>query len=216
MEIGLANTYVAEGQTHKAEDALASLGPVSNFTDDYDYMLAAANLYRQRQDTVHALSSFVQANTVAGQDNQAMTQTAQNEVAIEEGHEINQNISLAPEASFAPALEDINVYTLDAEILRVTNSPALLPPPRHSFQNLADTHYRIHLGGFPVISGFVGESFTTGRFLSPARTLFRTATLMTLISTGELRRFFILARTRSPSTAACNTIFAATRFRRCT
>jgi tetratricopeptide (TPR) repeat protein len=168
VEIGLANTYVAEGQTHKAEDALASLGPVSDFSDDYDYMLAAANLYRQRQDTVHALSSFVQANTVAGQDNQAMTQTAQNQVAIEEGHEINQNISLAPEASFAPALEDINVYTLDAEILRVTNSPALLPPPRHSFENLADTHYRIHLSGFPVISGFVGESFTTGRFLFPS------------------------------------------------
>ena len=37
------------------------------------------------------------------------------------GMQINQNISLAPEASFAPALEDINVYTLDAEILRVTN-----------------------------------------------------------------------------------------------
>ncbi|MFZ0295421.1 MAG: tetratricopeptide repeat protein, partial [Candidatus Sulfotelmatobacter sp.] len=168
VEIGLANTYVAEGQTHKAEEALASLGPVSNYTDDYDYMIAAANLYRQRQDTVHALSSFVQANTVAGQDNQAMTQTAQNEVAIEEGHQINQNISLAPEASFAPALEDINVYTLDAEILHVTNSPALLPPPRHSFENLADTHYRIHLSGFPVISGFVGESFTTGRFLFPS------------------------------------------------
>lgn len=168
VEIGLANTYVAEGETHKAEEALASLGPVSNFADDYDYMIAAANLYRQRQDTVHALSSFVQANTVAGQDNQAMTQTAQNEVAIEEGHAINQTVSIAPEASFAPALEDINVYTLDAEILHVTNSPALLPPPRHSFADLADTHYRIHLASFPVISGFVGESFTTGRFLFPS------------------------------------------------
>jgi tetratricopeptide (TPR) repeat protein len=167
VEIGLANTYVAEGETHKAEEALASLGPVSDFTDDYDYMMAAANLYRQRQDTVHALSSFVQANTVAGQDNQAMTQTAQNELAIEEGHQITQNISIAPEASFAPALEDINVYTLDARILHVTN-PALLPPPRHSFEDLAESHYRIHLGGLPVISGFVGESFTQGRFLFPS------------------------------------------------
>ncbi len=167
VEIGLANTYVAEGETNKAEQALTSLGPIADFADDYDYMIAAANLYRQRQDTVHALSSFVQANTVAGQDNQAMTQTAQNELAIEEGHQITQNISLAPEASFAPALEDINVYTLDAEILHVTN-PALLPPPRHSFEDLADSHYRIHLGGLPVISGFVGESFTQGRFLFPS------------------------------------------------
>lgn len=167
VEIGLANTYVAEGETHRAVEALASLGPARDFADDYDYMIAAANLYRQRQDTVHALSSFVQANTVAGQDNQAITQTAQNELALEEGHQITQNVSVAPEASFAPALEDINVYTLDARILNVTN-PALLPPPRHSFEDLAESHYRIHVGGWPVISGFAGQGFTTGRFLFPS------------------------------------------------
>jgi tetratricopeptide (TPR) repeat protein len=167
VQIGLANTYVAEGETDKAGQALASLGPAADFTDDYDYMIAAANLYRQRQDTVHALSSFVQANTVAGQDNQAMTQTAQNELAIEEGRQLTENFSITPEASFAAALEDINVYTLDAKILNVTN-PALLPPPRHSFQSLADSHYRIHVAGLPVISGFVGESLTAGTFLFPS------------------------------------------------
>jgi tetratricopeptide (TPR) repeat protein len=167
VEIGLANTYIAEGETHKAEDALTSLGPVDDYTDDYDYMIAAGNLYRQRQDTVHALSSFAQANTVAGQDNQAAALTAQDELAIQEGRQINQNVSLLPEASFAPALEDINVYTLDAKILRVT-TPSLLPPPRHSYEDLADSHYRVHIGGLPVISGFVGQSFTAGRFLFPS------------------------------------------------
>lgn len=167
LEIGLANTYVAEGESQKAAQALASLGPVSDYTDDSDYMIAAGNLYRQRQDTVQALSSFAQANTVAGQDNQATAQVVQNELGLEEGAQINQNVSLLPEASFAPALEDINVYTLDARILRVTN-PALLPPPRHSFEDMADTHYRIHIGGLPVISGFVGQSFTDGRFLFPS------------------------------------------------
>lgn len=166
-ELGLANTYIAEGETHKAQEALASVGPVNDFTDDYDYNIAAANLYRQRQDTVHALSSFAQANTVAGQDNQAAALTAQDELAIVEGRPITENVSILPEASFAPALEDINVYTLDAEILHVTN-PALLPPPRHSFEDLADSHYRIHIGGLPVISGFVGQSFTAGRFLFPS------------------------------------------------
>ncbi len=167
VEIGLANTYIAEGETKKAEDALASLGPVNDFTDDYDYMVAAGNLYRQRQDTVHALSSFAQANTVAGQDNQATTQIVQNQLGLEEGRQISQNVSLLPEASFAPALEDINVYTLDARILHVT-TPSLLPPPRHSYEDLADSHYRIHIGGLPVISGFVGQSFTTGKFLFPS------------------------------------------------
>ena len=163
----MANTYMAEGENHKAQVALASVGPEKDFSDDYDYMLAEANLYRQRQDTVHALSSFAQANTVAGQENLAETKTAQNELAIEEGHQINQTVSILPDASFAPALEDINVYTLDARILKVTN-PALLPPPRHSYEDLAETHYRIHIGGLPVISGFVGESFTSGRFLFPS------------------------------------------------
>jgi tetratricopeptide (TPR) repeat protein len=167
VEIGLANTYIAEGETHKAETALASLGPVTDFTDDYDYMIAAGNLYRQRQDTVHALSSFAQASTVAGVEDVATAQTTQDELAIEEGRQINQTVSFLPEAIFAPALEDINVYTLDAEILKVTN-PALLPPPRHSFQDLAESHYRLHIGGLPVISGFVGESLTTGRFLFPS------------------------------------------------
>jgi tetratricopeptide (TPR) repeat protein len=166
VEIGLANTYVAEGETQKAAQALASLGPATDFTDDSDYMVAAGNLYRQRQDTVHALSSFAQANTIAGQDNQ-VTENVQNQLGLEEGAQINQNVSLLPEASFAPALEDINVYTLDARILHVTN-PALLPPPRHSFEDLADTHYRLHIGGLPVISGFVGQSFTDGRFLFPS------------------------------------------------
>jgi len=167
VDIGLANTYLAQGETVQAEKALADLGSADDYRDDYDYMMAAANLHRQRQDTVQALTDFAQASTVAGQEDLTTAQTAQFELASEEGRPITQNISLSPEASFGPALEDLNVYTLDAKILHVTN-PALLPPPRHSYQSLADSHYRIHIGNFPVISGFVGESLTAGRFLFPS------------------------------------------------
>ena len=38
---------------------------------------------------------------------------------------LNDNLSIVPEASFGGSLEDINVYTLDAKILKVTN-PALV------------------------------------------------------------------------------------------
>jgi Tfp pilus assembly protein PilF len=165
--IGLTNTYLAEGDSHKAEIELASLGSPNDFRDDYDYMMASANLYRQRQDTVHALSAFAQASTIAGQEDRATAQTAQYELAGVEGRQINQEVSFFPEAAFSPQLEDINVYTLDAKILHVTN-PALLPPPRHSLQSLAESHYRVHLGGWPVISGFVGESMTSGRLLFPS------------------------------------------------
>ena len=167
VQIGLANAYLAEGKTRDAEDSLASLGPANDLRDDYDYMMAAANVYRQRQDTLHALSDFAQASSVAGQEDHLTAQTAQDELATEEGRPLTQNISISPEASFAPSLEDINVYTLDAEILKVTN-PSLLPPPRHSFQSLADSHYRIHIGNLPVISGVVGESLTTGSLLFPS------------------------------------------------
>ena len=168
VAIGLANTYLGEGDTRKAETELASLGSAGDFRDDYDYMMASANLYRQRQDTVHALSAFAQASTVAGQEDQGTAETAQYQMAEAEGRQINQKVSFFPEASFAPALEDINVYTLDARILGVTNNPSLLPPPRHSFQNLAESHYRVHLGNLPAISGFVGESMTSGKFLFPS------------------------------------------------
>lgn len=167
VAIGLTNTYLAEGDTEKAGAALASLGPANELREDYDYMMACANLYRQRQDPLHSLASFAQASTVAGQEDHGAAESSQYVEAEQEGRQINQNVSFVPEGSFAPALEDVNVYTLDARILNVTN-PALLPPPRHSFQNLAESHYRVQLGKLPVISGFVGQGFTTGRLLFPS------------------------------------------------
>ncbi|HET6179009.1 MAG TPA: tetratricopeptide repeat protein [Candidatus Sulfotelmatobacter sp.] len=167
VAIGLTNTYLAEGNTSKAEAALGSLGPTNDFRDDYDYMMASANLSRQRQDPLHALSAFAQASTVAGQQDGGIAETSQYAAAEQEGRQVIDRLSIVPQASFAPALEDINVYTLDARILHVTN-PALLPPPRHSFQSLAESHYRVHLGNFPAITGFVGQGMTAGRQLFPS------------------------------------------------
>ena len=167
VDIGLANTYLSEGETHKAADALASLGPESEYREDYDYMTTLGNIQRQRQNTVQALSSFAQANSVASEQEESVNQTAENDLAMQEGREITPNLSFVPDAFGAPALEDINVYTLDAEILHVTN-PSLLPPPRHSYETLAESHYRVHLGKLPDITGFAGESLTVGRFLFPS------------------------------------------------
>src|SRR5262249_5140143 len=148
VAIGLTNTYLAAGDTRKADAALAALGPATDYRDDYDYMMAAANLSRQRQDPLHALASFSQASTVAGDNDRGTAQIAQYGAADQEGRQINEKVSIAPEAGFAPALEDINVYTLDAKILHVTD-PALLPPPRHSYQSMAESRYRVHVGNLP-------------------------------------------------------------------
>jgi tetratricopeptide (TPR) repeat protein len=165
--LGLTNTYLAEGRTQRAEKALASLGPATEFRNDYEYQMAAANVYRQRQDPVHALTSFAQASSVAGQNNALTAETAQFEAADEVGRPITDKISVVPDALFTPALEDLNVYALDARILNVTN-PALLPPPRHSYESLVESHYRLNIPGLPAITGFAGESLTVGRFLFPS------------------------------------------------
>jgi tetratricopeptide (TPR) repeat protein len=167
VALGLTNTYLAEGDTSKAESELASLGPASSFHDDYDYMMASASLQNQRQDPLHALSALAQASTAAGQQDQGLAQKEEYVAAEQEGRPITDRLSLVPEASFAPVFEDINVYTLDAKILGVT-SPALLPPPRHSYQSMGESRYRVHLDGFPVISGFVGQSMTAGTLLFPS------------------------------------------------
>lgn len=167
VAIGLTNTYLAEGYTQKAEAALASLGPADDFRGDYDYMMASANLYRQRQDPLHSLAAFAQASTVAGVEDHGIAEMSQYSEAEQAGRQLNDKVSFVPEGSFGPALEDVNVYQLDARILRVTN-PSLLPPPRHSYQDLAESHYRIQLGHLPVISGFVGERVTVGSLLFPS------------------------------------------------
>jgi tetratricopeptide (TPR) repeat protein len=167
VAIGLTNTYLAEGNTQKAGQALATLGPAKDYSDDYDYMMASANLYRQRQDPLHSLAAFAEASTVAGEEDRGAAETSQYTEAEQEGRQINENLSFVPEAGFAPALEDINVYTLDARILKITN-PAVLPTPRHSYQSMVESHYRVRLGNLPVITGFVGQSLTAGRLLYPS------------------------------------------------
>ncbi|HEX8811258.1 MAG TPA: hypothetical protein VF742_04625, partial [Terracidiphilus sp.] len=113
------------------------------------------------------LSDFAQASTVAGQQDHGIAESSQYTAADQEGRQLNDRLSIVPEASFAGSLEDINVYTLDARILNVTN-PAQLPPPRHSYQSLAESHYRVNLGNFPAITGFVGQSLTAGELLYPS------------------------------------------------
>lgn len=170
VAIGLANTYLAQGDAAKAQAELATLGDRASYMDDYDYTMAEANIYRGRQDTVHALYTLARANSLRGQDDNEQSLQSQYELAGEEGRQINQKLSLLAGASFAPVLEDISIYTLDARLLGVS-SGALLPPPRHSFQDFGAAHYRLHLHGLPTIAGFVGESVTNGRLSLPSVSL---------------------------------------------
>jgi len=167
VAIGLTNTYLAEGNTGKAQQALASLGPASDYLGDYDYMMASANLWRQRQDPLHALSAFAQASSVATPEDRNAALIQQYNAADQEGRQVSESFSFVPEANFGPVFEDINVYTEDARLLNITNR-ALLPPPRHSFQSFGASRYRVQLGKFPAITGFVGQGVTVGQLLFPS------------------------------------------------
>src|SRR5262249_4539368 len=68
--------------------------------------------------------------------------------------------------SLAPIFEDINIYQLD---FRLRNLPANSPllPPRSSIETLATARYRLHLNGWPTISGLFQERNAQGSISFP-------------------------------------------------
>ena len=181
VALRLASAYLAEGRTKDAEAQLAAVAGHDGPTQSYDYLMAQANVYRQRQEKGSALVAFARANEAAGEDNTA--EEAQFEVAGEEGRKINENVSVSSTASFAPVFEDINIYVLDAKLLNASSSQ--LPPPRSSFESRAVADYRLHFDGLPTVSGFVGERNTRGNISIPSRSIIQDRnTYDTLFSAG--------------------------------
>jgi len=169
VSVGLANAYLAEGQTQSAAQILKSFGNSADNNENYEYLIAMGNVYRQQQDTARALSMYARANQV-GQGNQYSEQT-EIDLAGDVGRQLTPSVSVRPDFSLSPIFEDINIYQLDARLLGVSNSPALLPAPRSSTETLGDARYRVHLQGWPVISGLVEERNARGTFVYPSEVL---------------------------------------------
>ena len=163
VAVGMANAYLALGETSSAEQLLRSLGPDNQ--ENYEYLVAMSNVYRQQQDTTQALSTLARANRlVEGNDS---AERAELSLAGQEGRHITETFSVVPEASFNPIFEDINIYTLDAKLRGITD-PALLPPPRASYETIVGSRYRVHLSGWPTISGVVEERNAHGTLSIPS------------------------------------------------
>ncbi len=179
VRIGIANTYLALGETVKAEDQLSiisnsiisnsrtsdSIGnsaigdsTISDSADSepsYQYLLAKANVYRQEHQSVQALTAFAQAANAAGED-----QTAQQDLlqaGANEGLRISHGVSFLSDFSVSPIFEDTTVYVLDSK-LDVTNPifgrQGLLPPPRSSLETQSTGAFHLHVGDLPDASGF--------------------------------------------------------------
>jgi tetratricopeptide (TPR) repeat protein len=150
VAIGLANTYIAQGDHIDAQASLTALGNPADYDDNYDYKLALANIYRQKHDDVHALTAFAQANNLAGQDDDIASQ-ALLQVAGDQGLPVTQKLSLASDFTMQPIFDDPTIYALDARLFAANGQ---LPPPRSTLESRWTNSFRLREGNLPLISGF--------------------------------------------------------------
>jgi tetratricopeptide (TPR) repeat protein len=182
VALRMTNAYLAEGKTKNAEAELAAVSADNGPTQNYDYLMAQANVYRQRQESLPAMIAFARANQVVGDDQTA--QQAQYEMASAAGHQITDTVSMSSGASLAPIFEDINIYVLDAKLLNLTSQQPL-PPPRSSYESLALGDYHLHFNGWPTVNGFVGERNARGTISIPSSdTIVERNTFDTLFNAG--------------------------------
>ena len=168
--IALANDDLALGDTVKAKAELSAIGDPTDDVQNYQYLLAEANVYRQEHRNTLALTAYAQATNEAGED-----QTAEQgmlETGAEEGMRVNSRLSVLSDLSVGPIFEDSTVYVLDSKLDAAFPVPitdiAQLPPPRSSIQTLWTDAFHLHLGNLPTPSGFFQLRNARGLISVPA------------------------------------------------
>ncbi len=151
VRVGLANAYLALGDTPRAQAQLDIVSKGQNDEDlSYPYFLARANELRQRRQNAQALTAFAQAADAAGEDQAADTEMLR--ASADEGLRINHTLSFLSDYSLSPIFEDTTIYALDAQLAAAT--PGTLPPPRSSIQSQWTEAFHLHVAGMPDAGGF--------------------------------------------------------------
>lgn len=169
VAIGIANASLAMGDTRSAELQLNSLPADPDRQNNYDFLIAQGNMYRQLGKDDRALADFAHAMQLDPDD--PATRTAEMELAQEEGHPITNTVGMSSDARINPLFEDENIYQLDARLLGVQNHGPLLPPPRRSIESFADSRFEFHPDSLPTIQGFVAERNARGSLSFPSQLL---------------------------------------------
>jgi tetratricopeptide (TPR) repeat protein len=171
VRIGLANSYLALGETRRAAAELAAVKQTDDNEVDYQFLLAQAAVDQQEHRSTEALSTFAQASTDAGAD-----QTAQQgllQAGANEGFRINPELSVLSNLTIQPIFEDSTVYVLDSK-LDSPNGPvpstdtAQLPPPRSSIETNWINAFHLHLKNLPPNAGFFQLRNARGIIFVPA------------------------------------------------
>ena len=171
VRIGLANSYLARGDTPRAEAQLIQIDRANNSNNEeqsYDYLLAKANVYRQQHHDTQALTAFAQAADAAGEDDAAQREML--EVGGTEGLRITPKISFQSNFSIAPIFEDTTIYVLDSKLGTTStgSNSSLLPPPRSSLETQWTGAYRLHLNNLPDATGFFQVRNSRGEISVPS------------------------------------------------
>jgi tetratricopeptide (TPR) repeat protein len=170
VRIGLANNYLALGETTKANAELSAIKAEAGSAPDYQYLLAQANLYRQEHHNVQALTSFAEASDAEGEDQTATTSLL--EAGANEGLRITPKISVLSDFVMEPVFEDTTVYVLDSKLDATFPVPSSdvsqLPPPRSSLQTQSTNAFHLHIGKLPEPGGFFQVRNLRGQISVPA------------------------------------------------
>jgi len=170
VRIGLANNYLALGETTKANAELAAIKVEADSAPDYQYLLAQANLYRQEHHNAQALTSFALASNAEGEDQTATASLL--EAGANEGLRVTPVVSVLSDFSIQPIFEDTTVYVLDSKLDAPFSVPSsdvsLLPPPRSSLQTESTNAFHLHVGNLPTPGGFFQVRNMRGQISVPA------------------------------------------------
>jgi tetratricopeptide (TPR) repeat protein len=169
VAVGMANASLAMGDTRSAELQLASLNGDPERKNNYEFLVAQANVYRQLGENDRALANLILANQMDPQD--LSTRTAEIELAQEEGRPIIDRLGVGSDVRVNAVFEDETIYQEDARLLGVQNNPALLPPPRRSIETFADSRFEYRPDSFPPIHGFIAERNAQGALSFPSQLL---------------------------------------------
>jgi len=179
VAIGLANTYIAQGDDRKAERELKALGNPAGYRQSYDYQLAWANIYTQRHDTLSAISAFAHANQLAADDPAAERGLLQE--AGEEGAPLpfRKKLSIQSDVATGAIFEDATLYQMDNKFL---GAPV---PPRSSQETDIGSTFRYHPPNFFPVTGFFGVRNYRGTVSIPSQLLIvRRNTYDTVLNVG--------------------------------
>lgn len=170
VRVGMANNYLALGDTARAHAELTAVSAEGDEAADYQFLIAEANVFRQEHQGAQALTSFAQAANTGGEDDSAEQQMLQ--ASADEGYRVTPALSLLSDFAVEPIFEDSTVYVLDSKLdaslpISSTNT-ALLPPPRSSLQTQWTDAFHLHLGRVPTPAGFFQIRNARGQISVPA------------------------------------------------